>query len=59
MYRNFKINKQKHDDVQNLFITANQKKKKHLRGKTVTGVNFYKKDMVVNEMNQFLARKRI
>ena len=34
-------------------------KKSKIRGKTVTGVNFYKKDMVINELNQVLAKKRI
>jgi hypothetical protein len=40
-------------------LTANENKKAKRRGKTVTGVNFYKKDMVVNELNQILAKKRI
>ena len=42
-----------------MLITANESKRNHRRGKTVTGVNFYKKDMVINEMSQMLARKRI
>tara|TARA_B110000285_G_C15101976_1_gene605518 strand:+ start:753 stop:1022 length:270 start_codon:yes stop_codon:yes gene_type:complete len=40
-------------------LTANQKQQQRGRGKSVTGVNFYKKDMVVNELNQILAKKRI
>ena len=40
-------------------MTANETKKSKNRGRTVTGVNFYKKDMVINELNQILAKKRI
>jgi len=40
-------------------MTANETKRNRIKGKSVTGVNFYKKDMVINELNQILAKKRI